>query len=128
MERAGAEEGETSLLFGADRARVVNDALGGLRISTGAKDLGLVAEGWQPLWAVEFPLLEEDSDAGRWVALHHPFTAPHPDDVPFLGKAIAVPFGLAHTIWCLTGLKSVADRFVSTRALSSPASLRGARH
>jgi len=82
MERSGAEEGDL-LFFGADRARVVNDALGGLRIRLG-HDLGLVAEGWQPLWVVEFPLLEEDSDAGRWVALHHPFTAPHPEDVPLL--------------------------------------------
>jgi len=82
MQRSGAEDGDL-LFFGADRARVVNDALGGLRIRLG-HDLGLVAEGWQPLWVVEFPLLEEDSDAGRWVALHHPFTAPHPEDVPLL--------------------------------------------
>jgi len=82
MQRSGAEDGDL-LFFGADRARVVNDALGGLRIRLG-HDLGLMAEGWQPLWVVEFPLLEEDSEAGRWVALHHPFTAPHPEDVPLL--------------------------------------------
>ena len=82
LRRCGAEDGDL-LFFGADRARVVNDALGGLRIRLG-HDLGLVVEGWQALWVVEFPLLEEDSEAGRWVALHHPFTAPHPDDVPLL--------------------------------------------
>ena len=82
LRRCAAEDGDL-LFFGADRARVVNDALGGLRIRLG-HDLGLVAEGWQPLWVVEFPLLEEDSEAGRWVALHHPFTAPHPEDVPLL--------------------------------------------
>jgi aspartyl-tRNA synthetase len=82
LRRCAAEDGDL-LFFGADRARVVNDALGGLRIRLG-HDLGLVAEGWQPLWVVEFPLLEKDTEAGRWVALHHPFTAPHPDDVPLL--------------------------------------------
>ena len=82
LRRCAAEDGDL-LFFGADRARVVNDALGGLRIRLG-HDLGLVVEGWQALWVVEFPLLEEDSEAGRWVALHHPFTAPHPDDVPLL--------------------------------------------
>ena len=82
LRRCAAEDGDL-LFFGADRARVVTDALGGLRIRLG-HDLGLVAEGWQPLWVVEFPLLEEDSEAGRWVALHHPFTAPHPEDVPLL--------------------------------------------
>jgi aspartyl-tRNA synthetase len=82
LRRCAAEDGDL-LFFGADRARVVNDALGGLRIRLG-HDLGLVVEGWQALWVVEFPLLEEDSEAGRWVALHHPFTAPHPDDIPLL--------------------------------------------
>ncbi len=82
LRRCAAEDGDL-LFFGADRARVVNDALGGLRIRLG-HDLGLVVEGWQALWVVEFPLLEEDPEAGRWVALHHPFTAPHPDDVPLL--------------------------------------------
>jgi aspartyl-tRNA synthetase len=82
LKRCSAEDGDL-LFFGADRARVVNDALGGLRIRLG-HDLGLVAEGWQPLWVVEFPLFEEDSEAHRWVALHHPFTAPNTEDVPLL--------------------------------------------
>ncbi|MGB1682764.1 MAG: aspartate--tRNA ligase [Arenicellales bacterium] len=79
LSRCGAEDGDI-LFFGADRARVVNDALSALRIRLG-HDLDLVEGGWQPLWVIEFPLLEEDPDAGRWVSLHHPFTAPHPDDL-----------------------------------------------
>ncbi|MGB1612288.1 MAG: aspartate--tRNA ligase [Arenicellales bacterium] len=79
LSRCGAEDGDI-LFFGADRTRVVNDALSALRIRLG-HDLDLVEGGWQPLWVIEFPLLEEDPDAGRWVSLHHPFTAPHPDDL-----------------------------------------------
>ncbi len=79
LNRCGATDGDI-LFFGADRTRVVNDALSALRIRLG-HDLGLVEDGWQPMWVVEFPLLEEDPEAGRWVSLHHPFTAPHPDDL-----------------------------------------------
>ncbi len=79
LNRCGAADGDI-LFFGADRTRVVNDALSALRIRLG-HDLGLVEDGWQPMWVVEFPLLEEDPEAGRWVSLHHPFTAPHPNDL-----------------------------------------------
>jgi aspartyl-tRNA synthetase len=79
LNRCGATDGDI-LFFGADRTRVVNDALSALRIRLG-HDLGLVEDSWQPMWVVEFPLLEEDPEAGRWVSLHHPFTAPHPDDL-----------------------------------------------
>ena len=79
LDRCGAEDGDI-LFFGADREKVVNDALGALRVRLG-HDLELVESGWRPLWVVEFPLLEEDEEAGRWVSLHHPFTAPHPDDL-----------------------------------------------
>jgi aspartyl-tRNA synthetase len=73
MERLGAADGDI-IFFGADRARVVNEALGALRIKV-AEDLGMVAEGWAPLWVVDFPMFEEDA-AGGWTPLHHPFTAP----------------------------------------------------
>ncbi len=63
------------IFFGADKARVVNDALGALRVRLG-QDRGLVEPGWRPLWIVEFPMFEWDEESGRWVALHHPFTAP----------------------------------------------------
>ena len=79
LDRCGAEDGDI-LFFGADREKIVNDALGALRVRLG-HDLDLVEPGWRPLWVVEFPLLEEDAEAGRWVSLHHPFTAPHPDDL-----------------------------------------------
>jgi len=84
LDRCGAEDGDI-LFFGADREKVVNDALGALRVRLG-HDLDLVEPGWRPLWVVEFPLLEEDAEAGRWVSLHHPFTAPHPDDLPSMAS------------------------------------------
>jgi len=73
MERLGAADGDI-IFFGADRAAVVNEALGALRLRV-AEDLGLVGEGWAPLWVVDFPMFEEDP-AGGWTPLHHPFTAP----------------------------------------------------
>ncbi|MEZ5503886.1 MAG: aspartate--tRNA ligase [Halioglobus sp.] len=73
MQRLGAADGDI-IFFGADRTRVVNEALGALRIKV-AEDLGMVAEGWAPLWVVDFPMFEEEADGG-WTPLHHPFTAP----------------------------------------------------
>jgi aspartyl-tRNA synthetase len=67
------------IFFGADRAKVVSDALGALRLKV-AQDLGLVSAGWQPLWVVDFPMFEWDEDARRWSAMHHPFTAPQDAD------------------------------------------------
>ena len=78
MERTGAQTGDL-VFFGADKARIVNDALGALRIQLG-QDQGLVREGWAPLWIVNFPMFEKDPQSGRWMALHHPFTAPAVDD------------------------------------------------
>jgi aspartyl-tRNA synthetase len=78
MERTGAQTGDL-VFFGADKARVVNDALGALRLKVG-QDLGMVEEGWRPLWVVDFPMFEWDPDAKRWAAMHHPFTAPVDDD------------------------------------------------
>jgi aspartyl-tRNA synthetase len=71
------------IFFGADSARVVSDALGALRLKV-AQDRHLVSEGWAPLWVVDFPMFERDEAAGRWVAMHHPFTAPMEDDVSTL--------------------------------------------
>jgi aspartyl-tRNA synthetase len=78
LERTGARTGDL-VFFGADRARVVNDALGALRLKLG-HDLGLLVAGWQPLWVVDFPMFEWDAEARRWGAMHHPFTAPVNDD------------------------------------------------
>ncbi|MEE8108851.1 MAG: aspartate--tRNA ligase [Gammaproteobacteria bacterium] len=74
LERTAAEDGDL-LFFGADKARVVNDALGALREKLG-HDLDLVEKGWRPLWVVDFPMFERDAEDARWNALHHPFTAP----------------------------------------------------
>jgi aspartyl-tRNA synthetase len=82
LERTGAGSGDL-IFFGADKARVVNDALGALRVKVG-EDRGLVAEGWQPLWVIDFPMFEKDAQSKRWVALHHPFTAPSIDDADAL--------------------------------------------
>jgi len=78
LERTGAKTGDL-IFFGADKARVVNDALGALRVKV-AEDRGLVADGWAPLWVIDFPMFEKDKTTQRWTALHHPFTAPSIDD------------------------------------------------
>ena len=78
LERTGAQTGDL-VFFGADKAKIVNDALGALRLKVG-QDLGRVEEGWRPLWVVDFPMFEWDPDAKRWAAMHHPFTAPVNDD------------------------------------------------
>jgi len=74
MERTGAATGDL-IFFGADKASVVNDALGALRVKLG-HDRGLVQGEWAPMWVVDFPMFEWDEDESRWQALHHPFTAP----------------------------------------------------
>jgi aspartyl-tRNA synthetase len=82
LERTSAKSGDL-IFFGADKARVVNDALGALRVKLGV-DRGLVAEGWSPLWIVDFPMFEQDLQTKRWNALHHPFTAPAVNDIKAL--------------------------------------------
>lgn len=79
IERTGAKDGDL-IFFGADKAHIVNDALGALRVKVG-QDRGLVQESWQPLWVVDFPMFERDAQSKRWTSLHHPFTAPAVNDV-----------------------------------------------
>jgi aspartyl-tRNA synthetase len=80
MERLGAADGDI-IFFGADKARIANEALGALRVKV-AEDLAMVGEGWAPLWVVDFPMFEDDG-AGGWQPLHHPFTtaACHPEEL-----------------------------------------------
>jgi len=78
VERTGVVDGDL-IFFGADKTRVVNDSLGALRVRLGV-DLGLVEGDWEPVWVVDFPLFERDEKNNRWMALHHPFTAPNSDD------------------------------------------------
>jgi aspartyl-tRNA synthetase len=74
LSRTGAKAGDF-VFFGADKAKVVNDALGALRVRLG-HDKGLVEKGWRPLWVVDFPMFEWDEEGKRWGAMHHPFTSP----------------------------------------------------
>lgn len=73
MSRLEAQDGDI-IFFGADKTKIVNESLGALRIKV-AEDQGLVADGWAPLWVVDFPMFE-DNGQGGWTPLHHPFTAP----------------------------------------------------
>ena len=73
MERTGAQDGDL-IFFGADKAKVVNEALGALRVKLG-EDLELMEGDWRPLWVVDFPMFEWDEGNKRWNSLHHPFTA-----------------------------------------------------
>jgi aspartyl-tRNA synthetase len=73
MSRLEAQDGDI-IFFGADKTKIVNESLGALRIKV-AGDQGLVADGWAPLWVVDFPMFEDDGQGG-WTPLHHPFTAP----------------------------------------------------
>ncbi|HMM84574.1 aspartate--tRNA ligase [Azohydromonas sp.] len=79
LERSGAAGGDL-LFFGADKAKVVNDAIGALRLKIGHSEFGrargLVQGDWAPLWVVDFPMFEYDEEAQRWSAMHHPFTSP----------------------------------------------------
>jgi aspartyl-tRNA synthetase len=79
LSRSGAQDGDL-LFFGADKAKVVNDAIGGLRLKIGHSDFGkkqgLLQDRWAPLWVVDFPMFEFDEEADRYNAVHHPFTAP----------------------------------------------------
>jgi aspartyl-tRNA synthetase len=74
VERSGAKDGDL-MFFGADRAKVVNDALGALRAKIG-HERGYAQPGWRPLWVLDFPMFEWDEEEKRWNAMHHPFTSP----------------------------------------------------
>jgi aspartyl-tRNA synthetase len=96
LSRTGARDNDI-IFFGADSAKVVNDALGALRLKIG-HDLKLAAGDWRPLWVVDFPMFEWDAEEKRWVAMHHPFTAPRDPDPQALaanpGEAIAQAYDM----------------------------------
>ena len=79
LQRTGAQNGDL-LFFGADKLKIVNDAIGALRLKIGhsefGKKHGLFENRWAPLWVVDFPMFEYDEDNARWAAVHHPFTSP----------------------------------------------------
>ncbi len=91
LELTKAEKGDV-IFFGADKAKIVNDSLGALRVRVG-HEKGYAEKGWRPLWVVDFPMFEYDEEEKRWSAMHHPFTAPKDghEDLLFTdpGKAVA---------------------------------------
>ena len=82
MSRTAAEDGDL-VFFGADKASIVNEALGALRVKLG-HDLGILEHGWRPLWVVDFPMFEWDEKENRWISLHHPFTSPKEEHLELL--------------------------------------------
>jgi len=110
LELTGAQDGDL-IFFGADKAKIVNDAIGALRVKIGHSDFGrkggLFDEDWRPLWVVDFPMFEHDEDENRWNALHHPFTAPKAGHEEFIstapGKAIAQAYDMVLNGWELGG-------------------------
>jgi len=79
LERTGAHNGDL-IFFGADKTKIVNEALGALRVRLG-HDRGLLNQTWAPLWVIDFPMFEWDEGEKRWVSLHHPFTSPKESDI-----------------------------------------------
>jgi aspartyl-tRNA synthetase len=110
IERTGAKAGDL-VFFGADKSKVVNDAMGALRVKIGHSDFGkrtgLFEEGWKPLWVVDFPMFEYDEEEGRFTAAHHPFTAPKDGHEDLLStdpaRCIAKAYDLVINGWEIGG-------------------------
>jgi len=110
LRRTGAVNGDL-VFFGADRAKVVNDAIGALRVKVGHSEFGrahgFVEGDWKPLWVVDFPMFEFDEEGGRWNAMHHPFTSPKAGHEDLLdtdpGAAIAQAYDLVLNGWEMGG-------------------------
>ncbi len=105
IERTGATDGDL-IFFGADKGKVVNEALGALRAKVG-HERGLAESGWKPLWVVDFPMFERDEENNRWAALHHPFTAPADGHEDLLssdpGKALSKAYDMVLNGWEVGG-------------------------
>ncbi len=101
IKRTGACSGDL-LFFGADKAKIVNDAIGALRVKIGhsafGKKNGLFEDRWAPLWVVDFPMFEFDEEGQRWSAMHHPFTSPKDGHEDFMdtspGKCLAKAYDM----------------------------------
>jgi aspartyl-tRNA synthetase len=110
LERTGAKDGDI-IFFGADTIKVVNDAMGALRVKIGHSDWssakGLFTKGWKPLWVVDFPMFEYDDDNARWVACHHPFTSPKDEHLSILdtdpGSCLAKAYDMVLNGWEIGG-------------------------
>jgi aspartyl-tRNA synthetase len=105
IERTGAKAGDV-VFFGADRRKVVNDALGALRMKIG-HDKGYAEAGWRPVWILDFPAYEYDEEGKRWGAAHHPFTSPKDEHVQFMdsdpGRVLAKAYDIALNGWEIGG-------------------------
>jgi aspartyl-tRNA synthetase len=110
IELTGANNGDL-IFFGADKAKVVNDAIGALRVKIGhsefGKNNGLFEDAWRPLWVIDFPMFEHDEENDRWTATHHPFTAPKDGHEDLMetdpGKCIAKAYDMVLNGWELGG-------------------------
>jgi aspartyl-tRNA synthetase len=110
LKRTGAQDGDL-IFFGADKAKVVNDAIGALRVKIGHSEFGktggLFDNVWKPLWVVDFPMFEYDEEADRYVAAHHPFTSPKDGHEDLLStdpsKAIAKAYDMVLNGWEIGG-------------------------
>jgi aspartyl-tRNA synthetase len=106
IERTGATDGDL-IFFGADKAKVVNEALGALRAKIGHERGFLTGDAWKPLWVVDFPMFEFNDDEHRWQALHHPFTSPMDGHEDFLssdpGKALSKAYDMVLNGWEVGG-------------------------
>jgi aspartyl-tRNA synthetase len=96
LERTCAQSGDL-VFFGADRAKIVNDALGALRAKIG-HEKGFAESGWKPLWVVDFPMFEWDEEEKRWAAMHHPFTSPKDGDEDYLESDPSRAFAKAYDV------------------------------
>jgi len=105
LERTAAADGDL-IFFGADRAKIVNDSLGGLRAKIG-HERGFAHTGWRPAWVIDFPMFEYDEEAKRWAAMHHPFTSPKDGHEQFLesdpARALAKAYDVVLNGWELGG-------------------------
>ena len=106
LERTGAQSGDL-IFFGADKTKVVNDALGALRTKLGHEKGYVNGKAWEPLWVVDFPMFEYDEEDKRWTACHHPFTSPKDEHIELLttdpGKCLAKAYDLALNGWEIGG-------------------------
>ncbi|MCF8199820.1 MAG: aspartate--tRNA ligase [Sulfuritalea sp.] len=106
IERTGAQSGDL-IFFGADKTRIVNDALGALRSKIGHEKGYLDGSAWQPLWVVDFPMFEFDEESKRWTSCHHPFTSPKDGHEALMatdpGKCMAKAYDLALNGWEMGG-------------------------
>ena len=110
LRRTGAQSGDI-LFFGADKAKVVNDGIGALRLKIGHSDFarktGLFESRWAPLWVVDFPMFEYDEEEGRWNAMHHPFTSPKDGHEDYMdsdpGRCVAKAYDMVLNGWELGG-------------------------